>query len=269
MNPPDRRHRSENAATRRPRVSLLNLLLLTTSVALAVGLYRSREDNARLEALFGPLQAENKRLRAEQGTLTIEDPKKIHAIRIADPRDGVWSFRVYLPPGHDYYLAGQANKLPMNGEPPRYGPGPPPGLSTTKSGVSDRGGVMTANGCSPGEHLVSIALTRDDQGKKVFRATMTPRTPGSRGAHIGRHIPDVPGKWPAVELDPPDRTKPPISHMERTTAANEQTTRSVDSGPLVLLEKRFMHSGVMSSDDSDEGLIVWIGRVDEPLLPRP
>lgn len=255
----------EKSPRLRPRVSLLNLLLLTATVALAIGLYQARENNARILARVGTLDAENKRLRAEQGALTIEDPKKIHAIQIADPRDDVWSFRVYLPPGHDYYLAGQANKLPMNGEPPRYGPGPPPGLSTTKSGVSDRGGVMTANGCSPGEHLISIALTRDDQGRKVFRATMTPRTPGSRGAHIGRHIPDVPGKWPDVELDPPDRTKPPIVHMERTTAANKQTTRSVDSGPLVLLEKRFMHSGAMNSADSDEGVLVWVGRADEHL----
>ena len=256
-------NRSDIGARRRPRVSLLSLLLLTTTAALAVGLYRAREDNTRLEALFGPLEAENKRLRAEQGVLTIEDPKQIHAIQIADPRDDVWSFRVYLPPGHDYYLAGQANKLPMNGEPPRYGPGPPPGLSTTKNGVSDRGGVMTANGCSPGEHLISVALDRNDQGEKVFRATMTPRTPGSRGAHIGMGIPDVPGEWPAVELDPPDRTKPPLFQMETGVPAHRQTKRPVDSGPLVLLEKRFMHSGVMSSDDSDEGLIVWVSRVDE------
>ncbi len=42
-----------------------------------------------------------------------------------------------------------------------------------------------------------------------------------------------------------------------------QTTVSPDSGPIVLLETRFMHGDITSSADSDEGLIIWIGATDE------
>lgn len=264
----------KTVSRRRPQFTLLNLLFLATTVAAVAGLYGSwqtilqqKADHATREAELlaelSPIREENAKLRAEQGALTIEDPDKVHAIQIVDPRDGVWSYRVYLPPGHSYYLAGQANNLPMNGEAPRYGPGPPPGLSMTKSGVSDRGGAMTANGCSSGEHLVSIALTRNDQGKKIFRVDMMPTTPGSDGANIGMGIREDPGKWPAVELDPPDRTRPSLGSMETGVPAQRQTIRPVDAKPLVLLEKRFMHGDITSSADSDEGLIVWIGRADE------
>ncbi len=101
---------------RRPRVSLLSLLLLTTTAALAVGLYQARVNNTRILARFGPLEAENKRLRAEQGALTVEDPKKVYAIRMPEIMEDVWRYRVYLPPGRDYYVAGQVNDLPRGEE---------------------------------------------------------------------------------------------------------------------------------------------------------
>ncbi len=253
----------QSSHRRKLQFSLLNLLFLCTTIGAIAGLYSSWQRNRQLTESRRLILAENAELRAEQGVLTIEDSTKVHAIQIADPRDGVWSYRVYLPPGHRYYLAGQANNLPLNHEQPRFGPDAPPGLSTTKSGRSDRGGAIAAEGCSHGEHLVSIALSRNDRGEKVFRATMTPTTPGSDGAFIGMGILEEPGKWPAIELAPPDRSKPPLGQMLTGIPVRTQTVVSTDSGPIVLLEMRFMHGNITSSADSDEGLIVWIGVTDE------
>ncbi len=254
---------AQNYHRRKLQFSLLNLLLLVMTIAAIAGQYSSWQTIRQLTESRRAILAENEELRAEQGVLTIEDSTKVHAIQIADPRDGVWSYRVYLPPGHRYYLAGQANNLPLNHEPPRFGPGAPPRLSLTKSGRSDRGGAITANGCSPGEHLVSIALSRNDRREKYFRVNMTPTTPGSDGAIIGMGIPEERGKWPAVELASPNRSKPPLGHMLTGIPARTQTVVSTDSGPIVLLEMRFMHGNITSSSDSDEGLIVWIGVTDE------
>ncbi len=254
---------AQNGHRRKLQFSLLNLLFLVTTISAVVGLYRSWQTNRRLTESSQRIFAENKELRVEQGVLTIEDPTKVQAIRITDPRDGVWSYRVYLPPGHRYYLAGQANLLPMNGKPPRFGPGAPPGLSSTENGRSDRGGTMTASGCTSGEHLVVIALARNDRGEKYFSVNMTPTTPGATGAMIGKGIRDEPGKWPAVELEPPDRNKIPLSFMLAGIRVGTPTVVSPDAGPIVLFEMRFMHDNITSSADSDEGLIVWIGVADE------
>lgn len=259
---------AQNGHRRKLQFSLLNLLFLVTTVSVVVGLYRSWQTNRQLTESSQRIFAENKELRAEQGVLTIEDPTKVQAIRIADPRDDVWSYRVYLPPGHQYYLAGQANNLPLNQKPPRFGPGAPPGPSSTVSGRSDRGGTMIASGCSSGEHLVSIALSRNDRGEKYYKVEMKPTTPDSAGAIIGQGIRDEPGKWPAVELGSPDRSKIPLSFMLAGVHDHTPTVVSTDSGSIVLLELRFMHDNIISSADSDEGLIVWIGVVDEEQRKR-
>lgn len=254
---------AQNDHRRKLQFSLLNMLCLVTTLAAFVGLYSSWQTVRRLTEGRQQILAENKELRAEQGVLTIEDPTKVQAIRIADPRDGVWSYRVYLPPGHQYCLAGQANNLPLDQKPPRLGMGPLPRPSLGVSGRSEGGGFMTARGCTSGEHLVSIALSRNDRGEKYYKAEMKPTTPDSTGAIIGQGIRDEPGKWPAVELGSPDRSKIPLSFMLAGVHDHTPTVVSTDSRSIVLLELRFMHDNITSSADSDEGLIVWIGVADE------
>jgi hypothetical protein len=95
-----------------PRFSILNLLMAMMIVALAItanGLYRE----------VGPLRAENRRLNEERGTLVIDDPARLCAIRIprrfAGPnRD---AFRVYVPPDQEYMAFVQINRIPKAGYP--------------------------------------------------------------------------------------------------------------------------------------------------------
>ncbi len=89
----------------RPRFSLRNLLLLTTSVAVALALRQTRQR-------IGPMRAEIAQLRTELGYLTIEHPAKIHALQVQTGDPLTWSWRVYLPPGRTYRIRCASGFLP-------------------------------------------------------------------------------------------------------------------------------------------------------------
>jgi hypothetical protein len=88
-----------------PRISLRNLLLLMTCVALAIALWQVRQQ-------IGPMRTEIAALRTELGYLTINDPTQINAIQIhtGDPLVGEW--RIYLPPGRKYRVKTASGFLP-------------------------------------------------------------------------------------------------------------------------------------------------------------
>lgn len=245
-----------------PRFTLLNALFALTIAALAAGLYQARRNNLELQDRFAPLRAENEKLRAETGALTIEDPDKVYAIQLPDQPRGVARYRVYLPEGPRYYLAAQANGLPMEGELPTYGP-PHPALNTTLGGRSERGGAQTANGCSAGEFLITVTMGRNDRGEKYLDASMQPQTEGAEGARIGFTIRSEPDEWPAVELRKPDRRHSSLGAFTTGVGQHRQTEITPVTGSIVLFERRYMHGEVTSSADSDEGVIVWIGVVND------
>ena len=60
----------------RPRISILNALLLTTIVAMAIVI-------VQLWREVGPLRTEVRQLRNQTGKLSILDPTKTHAIEVA------------------------------------------------------------------------------------------------------------------------------------------------------------------------------------------
>ncbi len=96
-----------------PRFSILNLLMAMMIVALAItasGLYRE----------VGPLRAENKQLNEERGTLVIDDPARMCAIKIPGRFAGANrdAFRVYVPPNQQYTAYVRINHIPKDGFPP-------------------------------------------------------------------------------------------------------------------------------------------------------
>jgi hypothetical protein len=102
-----------------PQFSLLRLVALVTIVALAVGLFASARRNARLAARNQQLAAENKDYRNELGIFEVEDPTKIHAIRVPTEDDEPQRYRVYLPPGLRYTRCYKVNGIPEHGVPKR------------------------------------------------------------------------------------------------------------------------------------------------------
>lgn len=155
------------------KFSILNLLLVLTAIAVAIGLYCSRkasiEASARYEAVIAGLAAdqskleiENKQLRQEVGALTITEPKKIHAIRLKSIQPRTWSYRVHLPKGRQYYFACQINSLPLTSVPPSVEN--PPGPSTIGSITENSTGI----GRPAGEYIVTLSVNVAD-GKWKYR----------------------------------------------------------------------------------------------------
>jgi hypothetical protein len=74
----------------RPRISILNALLLTTIVAMAIVI-------VQLWREVGPLRVELAARRGEMGQLFIADNQKAHGIGVDWDKDGTWRWRLYLP----------------------------------------------------------------------------------------------------------------------------------------------------------------------------
>ena len=99
------------------RFSLLTLVLLTTIVALGFGLLASARRNAQLNARNEQLAAENKEFRSELGIFEVEDPAKIHAIRVPTEGNQPHKYRVYLPTGYRYTQHYKVGEIPVDGVP--------------------------------------------------------------------------------------------------------------------------------------------------------
>jgi hypothetical protein len=126
-----------------PSFSLFSMVLLTTIVALAVGLYASGRRNSELHAVNEQLAAKNKDYRNQLGIFEIEDPAKIHSIRVPTESDQPQKCRIYLPPGRKYASYYKANGIPENGVPPR----------------------QNAEELSPGEYVFSVRIEREKDAK--------------------------------------------------------------------------------------------------------
>ncbi|MEN0109187.1 MAG: hypothetical protein AAF805_00545 [Planctomycetota bacterium] len=125
------------SGTRRPRISLLSLLLLTAVVALAATVALQWQE-------LGPLRAENRRLRDEVGELSIDDPAKLHAIRVDTGEPRTWKWRVWVPDGKAYRVCLADRAIPTNGFPDKDG-----------SLIVDR----------PGEGVITFAIRRAIDGE--------------------------------------------------------------------------------------------------------
>lgn len=95
---------------RSPKVSILNLFLVTALIAMGFALSDSFL-KARKSA------AENQLLKQEIGYIEVEDPSKVYVRILNGLNQNLWRFRVFWPEGYSgRYLVGKAVLLP-NGEP--------------------------------------------------------------------------------------------------------------------------------------------------------
>jgi hypothetical protein len=124
----------------RARFSLLTLLLATTMVALSVTV-------AMLYRELGPLRAEVSRLRNEVGELNVEDPARLHAIRVETDNELEWKWRIWIPEGATYRLRGEGGPVPDTGFP-------------------STGGTIYLR--DPGEQVIRYAIRRDPRDGKWY-----------------------------------------------------------------------------------------------------
>ncbi|MEQ8846395.1 hypothetical protein [Botrimarina sp.] len=95
---------------RRPRLSLLSLLLIVAVVA-------SSLTTAMLWSEVGPFRREVSRLREEVGELDLQDPTRLHAMRVETRDDLEWKWRLWIPQGVAYKLRTDAEAIPAEGYP--------------------------------------------------------------------------------------------------------------------------------------------------------
>lgn len=94
----------------RPRISLLNAILLTAIIAMAIVI-------AQFWREIGPLRAEVRSLRNETGRLSIDDPTRLYAIEVRTQAERTWKWRVWVPQGETAMVSVQWGKVPKAGVP--------------------------------------------------------------------------------------------------------------------------------------------------------
>lgn len=234
----------------RARFSLLNLVFLLTATGFGFGLYRAKQRNIELQRSFAPLraeldavQAENARMREENGYLTIDKPEDYHAIALDSLAERTWSYRVYLPPGREYWVQCKINDLPTGGD--ELAPGGPPGLNTI---ASTRGGQ--AIGLPPGEYVVTFLLHRTEDGGWAYKLNAASSLQKASGGHKddtgGAPLTDQ-SLWPYTE-----------SRGHGRAGVRRETTVQPVTRPLQLLELRVLTEQVTSTADATQGVIVWV-----------
>lgn len=192
----------------RPRISILNAMLLMTIIAMAIVI-------VQFWRKIGPLQAENKRLNEERGTLVIDDPTKVHAIKIPARFAGEdrTSFRVYVPPGQRYMAFVQVNNIPKVDFPERK---PLPGHAGILGNFQGR---LFAR-LDPGDHVVTVRTVRRGRIADIsLIASLTdPHTTLDASATTSKEV------WPTVV---PEAYSVYGDGVESRTVSVDQTERLV------------------------------------------
>ena len=235
------------------KFSILNLLLVLTTTASFIGLYASWSRNSKIveryeadiseqDTEIAQLQAALKSLRQEAGFLTINDPTRIHAVKLRTTSRKTWSYRVYLPQGHSYYFATQINSLPSVDALPEVEA--PPGPSTIK-GLQ---GNSVTIGRDPGEYVVTLSINSIGENWN-YRLNVRKSGNAGDGATGGSVISCAKGEWPHQLA------------FQAEGGVSNQINCSVDQECL-LLDFRAMDESMKTSSDSKQGAILWIGLAD-------
>lgn len=152
----------------RLRLSLLSLLLVTTCVALGLGLWLTHQRADRYRAAMSRAFSENQRLRDEYGEFEVTDPSLLYAVMMHKARRDFgqqenrdWAWRVSVPEGKPLTLRYFDGVIGFKGYPQapfdqpldpgvhtirlsfRYNPDRPPGLAwqahlSIRSRLADR-----------------------------------------------------------------------------------------------------------------------------------
>lgn len=205
-----------------------------------------------------PLREEVHQLRNELGIFEIEDPSKIHAIRMETDDSSLSKFRVYLPEGARYHVNYAYSDIP-------------------EEGVPSVDGTTTTAAIEPGGYVISLRKnTRPSiQEGMPRRGTMVLRVKPTDGQNMSSGSTDVGvhGNWIAgdetgristrivctgreVELFAADG---PVE-LYRCWAAPYSASEIGPDGETV--ERRYENA-----DEPGEGFLVWIEAVEED--PKP
>jgi hypothetical protein len=123
-----------------PRFSLLNTLLLMTIIGLTIVV-------VQLWREVGPLREEVRGLRNEVGRISVDDPTKLHAIRVDTADELTWKWRIWVPENRVYVIRCFGQEVPKDGFP------------------SEGGSIWLRE---PGEHVIQYRIERDRRDDKWY-----------------------------------------------------------------------------------------------------
>jgi hypothetical protein len=227
---------------------ILTLLLLTAVVALAIALFL-------LQGEYSSLQAENKVLHEERGTLVVDDPRRACAIRIPDRFAGPDSraFRIYIPPGQAYLAVVKINEIPKSGI-PEIGEIPDRGAQPAPFKHHD---LLLAR-LEPGEQTLTLGASYRDN-RRDYVLTKRWADLDDLSLEVFAETPE--DDWPTAA---PRNSRLIRSGIEKATTPVDAT------GRLVLLRTRVQATdggegiGSLIEPESDEdldGVMIWLVQI--------
>ena len=223
-----------------PRFSLLTLMLVGTIAGLSLAVWKLGRE-------VRPLRQEVKRLSDEVGELSIEDPTKIHAIRVKTYEDNVHRFRFHVPAENSYHLRKAAFNLP------RFGVPVLPAVKRPDYPLE------------PGQYLVTIRMerrfnheTREPLSSVSFQMKIEP-TEGQRfsasNAHIG--VSEANNDWiVSKETGAPK--------FFTTGIQREQRVFEPDQPAVLLRIRAAKFKQIHRRDENGKPTSYSLGEIDEP-----
>lgn len=180
-----------------------------------------------------PLRAEVRRLRDEAGYLTIEDPGKVHAIRLDSESPLVWRWKVWIPKGTGTVFANaMIGDIPASGDFSKM-----------------RGGAGIARDHDR-EAVVTVMVYQDLQEAWTLSCEIG-------GAQV-RH---------RLTTEQVAAMRDTSGHCWREVAKSTQA--SEDAEHFILMRRRFAPPGASYVNGSDldtagKGMLVWLQVEDKP-----
>ncbi len=204
------------------RFTLRTLLMAITIAAMAMSLIVMYLNNRDLMLRNHTLAKENRRLRDELGSLTVDDVTQLHAIETSSGEQFDWTWRVWIPEGKEYRLRGEGGQVP-------------------KAGWPEYGGTMYLR--DPGEHVIHYRISRDPRDGKWYGKLLT------RGGSVGgdHH------QW--VEWQSSTSTTSGVGTV--TVAFSEDN----DSVVELCRHRVSQKDSTGEIEDLAEGFVVWLERI--------
>jgi hypothetical protein len=211
---------------------------------------------------LAPLRTENRKLREERGSLVIENPSNLYAIKIPKELagDGYEAFRIFVPDGKVFRAWAKVNDIPESGIPPA------PELRDSGSPVTSTQKIMCAR-LIPGENIVRVRTKHLNKDWVVVELSI--QQPGDLHALpvFSTWTRDC---WPTV--NPPEN----VIHIRNEVV--ERTSQADSEGKLVLLRHRvefrpqsnvFNSFHVPEPSTPTEGMMLWVEPVEKTAtVPR-
>lgn len=187
------------------RLSLLSLLLVTTCVALGLGLWLTHQRAERYRAAMSRAFSENQRLRDEYGEFEVTDPSLLYAVMMHKARRDFgqqenrdWAWRVSVPEGTPLTLRYFDGVIGFKGYPQAPFDQPlDPGVHTIR--LSFRYNPDRPPGLAWQAHL-SIRSRLADRGRswsttRTIKASAWPSLTGDGGPMMAIYLPDEGIAW--------------------------------------------------------------------------